>query len=109
MALSDLSPLERELTDDDIVVIEGQDGTFKVSVGTLRNHLAMSVDQRMVEIEERLRTSLGEKVSEAVTRVETLDRVYYSLVRDYNSHSSSIEAIKENVMEILNNINRENP
>lgn len=95
MALRDLKPLDRELRDDDILVIEGGGQTYSVQLKDLKDYFAISIDKRMVDMEKALKAALLEVVSTASDKADTLARVYYSLARNWNMTDQSIEALKE--------------
>lgn len=97
MNINNLPLIEDDLKATDVLLIENEKGTFRVTLGQLSEFLSFRIDEQIHTVERNLSSMIQSKLNTVESKADAVSAAYYSLQRNYNTLNSGIEAVKEHV------------
>lgn len=97
-----------EIKDTDIMIIEDDEDTKKVTVGNLKKAITVSSDKKIESVKESIINDLSVSDQVIKDKLDAVSSAYYGLVRNYEFLNSAYEELKEMFTDYINKVNENN-
>lgn len=97
-----------EIKDDDIMIIEDDEDTKKITIGNLKKAITVSSDRKIELVKESIMNDLSISDQAIKDKVDAVSSAYYGLVRNYEFLNSAYEELKEMFADYINRVNENN-
>ena len=97
-----------EIKDTDIMIIEDDEDTKKVTVGNLKKAITVSSDKKIESVKESIINDLSVSDQAIKDKLDAVSSIYYGLVRNYEFLNSAYEELKEMFTDYINKVNENN-